>query len=831
MHPHVQGIAAGVAIGAVSLSFATAAHAGTSVAAPAGGGLAALPVTVDLAAGRVVAGGVTVPIPIEAKRLPDEAAVTVEDVAIGQGRHVVHVRVPAKDDEKGGGPPLVWEALFAAGKPEPIFAGLTGFADGDPGERTGKAVQILPNGATSFVLVGDVREDLDLCGRYPTLLDPLALYPATLTLRPATVQRLSADEREHAEKVIATAIAPPSAPSHAPAPAPAPASAPAPLARLLAARGSSVPGSTGAELTDGDLSTAWREQRPGIGQGEFVVASAPKGVPIARLHIVPAPPPGGAAGCAAPRTVDVVTSSRVVEVTLPVDACAKPGTSFDVELPEPIDAECVGLVLGGAYAHAAPRPDVGLAEVTAYSEFDAPGATLDDVAKALGGPHALVAQQVLERAGDGALGAVERAYDTLDDRGKALAVDVASSRASCDDAAPLLVRALCEKSGQAPRRSLEKLGRCSGAAAALARRLREDGSSRACVAPVLATLAPAEALAPIADAMASAPEGDANQRAALRGAFATALQSAAAGAVAPLLGDAGRSAPSRLEIMRAAGARVTEAVAQSDATVADLLTGTPTARVRYLVLGPLGELARTGDRAASGRLAEAIARDTDAAVRVRAAEVARPVADQADVQRALVAAVADAEPRVREAALGALEEVPSPEAVRAAVEALGHDHWTFVRLRAMGVLMNAPASGDTDDALGRVLHDAAVRIRVAAALGLGRRRATAWRTSLRDRVRDPDEDAEVRATAATALGSVCDGESVGVLAELASRLADPSIEGDAAQVGFGALVGLAALQPRDLKDRLAPLLKPSAPPRVRSAAEKVLSARGVCKWR
>ena len=822
---HVQGAAAAIACALVSLVAPLVprpAHAATGVTAPAGGGLGAIEVKVDLPAARVEANGASLAIPIEAARLPDGAAVTVEDVAIGGGRHVVHVRVPSREDDASGAAPVVWEALLAAGRAEPIFAGLTGFSGGDPGERTGKAVQIVRDGAASFVLVGDVREDLDLCGRYPTLLDPLALYPASLTLRPATVHRLGADERERAEKVTATAVPPPDARSVAPLALP--------LARLLAARGSSVPDSLGGEVTDGDPATAWREQRPGIGQGEFVVASAPKGVPIARLQIVPAPPPPGASGCAAPRTLDVVTASRTIEVTLPVDACAKPGTRFDVALPEPIDAECVGVVLDSAYTHATSRPDVGLAEVVAYSEFDAPGATLDDVAKALSGPRALAAQQVLERAGDAALSAVERAYDGLDDRGRALAVDVASSHAKCEDAAPLLVRALCERSGQGPRRAREKLQRCDGAAPALARRLREDAPSRACVAPVLATLAPREALVPIADAMAATSDADAEPRAALRGAFAIALQVVPAGAIAPLLGDANRSAASRLEIMRAAGPRVTEAVVQSDATVADLLGGTPPVRVRYLVLGPLGELARGGDRAAASRIADAIARDPEASVRARAADAARPVADLPDVQRALIAAIGDAEPRVREAALGALDETPPPDAVRAATEALAHDGWSFVRLRAAGLLMNAAPSRAIDDALGHALGDTSARIRGAAALGLGRRRATGWRDALRGRLRDNDEDVEVRATAASALGGVCDGDSVGMLAQVAAALADPGLEDDAQQIGFGALVGLAALQPRDLKARLAPLLKPGVPPRVRAAAEMALASRAMCKW-
>src|SRR5580704_1271579 len=246
--------------------------------------------------------------------------------------------------------------------------------------------------------------------------------------------------------------------------------------------------------------------------------------------------------------------------------------------------------------------------------------------------------------------------------------------------------------------------------------------------------------------------------------------------------------------------------------------GAPATRVRYLVLGPLGELARAGDRSAAARIAEAIVHDPDAVVRVRAAEVAGPVADAPDVQRALVAALADAEPRVREAALTALADVSPPDAAHVVADLLEHDGWPFVRLRAVGVLMNAPPSAAADDALGHALRDHSVRIRGAAALGLGRRRATAWRDGLRDRLRDADEDVEVRAAAASAIGGVCDGESAGLLGGLAAALADPGLEDDAQQIGFGALVGLATLKPPDEKSRLAPLLRPGVPPRVRAAA-------------
>src|SRR5579859_2687216 len=260
------------------------ALAETRAAAPAGGGLPGLEVRVDLARAAVVVNGANVPLPARVaapEHRPGEGDVVVEAVAIGAGRQIVHVAVPSKDEEG-----IAWEGLFAGGQREPLFAGLTGFVAGDPGERTGKAVQIVEGAATSFVVVGDIREDVRVCGQPSTLLDPQALYPASLELRSATVQRLTPEQQAGAQRIVATDAGPHLAPA---------------LARLLVARGSSVPGSRGAELTDGDPATVWTEQRPRIGQGEFVVMAAPRDVPIARLQVVVSAP-APAKDAAAPRS-------------------------------------------------------------------------------------------------------------------------------------------------------------------------------------------------------------------------------------------------------------------------------------------------------------------------------------------------------------------------------------------------------------------------------------------------------------------------------------------------------------------------------------------------
>jgi len=793
-----------------SIVLASVASAETSATAPAGGGLPALTVRVDLAAGVVVAGGLPVPIALDRAQLPADADVTVEAVPIGAGRRLVHVHVPAKDIEG-----LAWEALLAGGQAQPLFAGVTGLASGDPGERTGKAVRIVPAADRSFVLVGDVREDLHLCGQDVTLLDPEAVYPASLDLRPATVQRLDGEQQAGAQPIVATDKGP---------------HADVPLAKLLVARGSSVPGSRGVELTDGNPSTVWREGRPGMGQGEFVVMAAPHDVPIARMQLVLSPPdvsPDKAdKQAAAPKTLYVVTGTETFLVTIPGDASLKPGEAYEVVFPKPIEASCVSLVLNDAYARDLPHPMVGVAELVAYSEFDAPGATLDDVAKQLSGPRGIVAAQVLERAGAPALPAVEHAYSALDVRGRALAIDVAASHDHCEQSASLLARGLCEKSGEAPRKSHEKLERCKAAVPVLAARLREDENSRACVAPTLAALAGADALEPIADAMAATPVSDADTRVVLRAAFAQATGAAEASRVASVLGDTKRGPLARLEMMRAAGRRVTEAQAESERTLTEVFAGAPPMRDRYVAMAPLGELARAGDAAAGARVAEALARDPDWPVRVRAAEVATGVAQ---AQVALLAASHDPEPRVREAALQSMAASLIPGAIDAARVTLESDRWSFVKVQAIGVLGRAQASGDVDRSIGDALKDGSSRVRGAAVVALGRRRASQLHEAVRERLDDPGEDADVRASAARVLGALCDASSADRLTEYARKLGVPGSPEDEQQVALAALEGLAALQPSDLAGRLAPLRSATALPSVSNAADRALQARGLCR--
>jgi HEAT repeat protein len=787
------------------LNCASGVGAETRASAPAGGRLAALDVKVNLAAAVVRANTLEVPIGLEASLLPDEADVVVEVVALGGERRLVHVRVPVRGSGPSG---PAWEALLAPGLREPVFIGMTGLSKGDPGERTGTAIRIVPGSGASRVLVGGIREDLRICGQTVTLIEPRAVDPATFELKPVAAQRLS-----DAEQAGATPLAAIDKGTRFEAP----------LGKLLAARGSSTPDSLGLELTDGNVRTVWRETRPGAGQGEFVVMAAPKQVPITRIQVAVSPPDATPVG-AVPKTFYLVASERSYRVTLPESAARKAGEVFEVAFAEPLATSCLALVLDQASAAGLAHPDVGVAEMAAFSEFDVPGSSLDAVAEKLSGPRSAAATQVLERSGPGGLAAVMKAYGDLDVHGRALATDVAVSSDRCEDAGRILARALCEKEGEAPRKALEKLERCPAAASAMAETLRTDPASRTCVAPVLATLSPMAALEPIADALGDVPESDASTRSALRSAFGLALDRAGPGKLQALLSDPKRGPGVRLELLRAAEDRVVDATASSDAAIAELMEAGASMRVRYLLLGPLAVLSRVGDAAATARLVDAATRDADWPVRARAAELSAGLPGARD---ALVSAVRDPEPRVRAAALVALGSAPPPDAVGAALGVMAKDDWSFVKMQAANLLAHAPSSGQVDDALGLSLGDPRVSVRGAALVALARRRALSWRKGIRERLDDLDEDVHIRAAAASALGAICDVSAIDRLTELARGLAAGE-SGESLPLGLGALVGLAALHPADLQQRFAPLLLPSAPPTVRAAAERAVSARSVC---
>ncbi len=790
------------------LLYAASAHAAALLRAtlPASHGFGKLEVEVDATAGvvRVIRGGreQALAIAIDRSRI-DVAGSTVAIVPVAEERSVIHVRVP--DVQRRD---LAFEAVLSAQDEAPIFAGLTGLIHSNEGDRSGHRVLVKDRSAhTKFVIVAESREDTRICGQAETPLNVQGLDPTTMKLVGATLPRLERPTRDAATHIEAK-------PSESARPS---------LARVLVATGGSSPHA--AALTDGNRDTVWREARSGDGHGEFATMRTPTELPIHAIRVTISPPQRTPRGTS-PKSFYVATDEKLFVVAVSEDASLKPGQTYDVLFPEPIRTACVAIVLDEAYAHGA-APDVGIAEVEAVTAFDMEGATLLNVAKSLSTPRSDEAAALLRRAGTDGVTAVLTAYETLDARGRALAVDVASSAGTCEGtAADLLTRALADDDREVKKRALGRLERCGKAAGrALVIALRtEDEKRRAEVGKLLATVAPNLAIEPLG---AQLGKGSAGTRRAIRAALARAAANATRESLLPLLAEPERADVAQLDLVRAMSARLPDLRPEADAAIARLLNRKPDALTRYLLAEPLAQLARA-QGATSGelsRLADFVRRDPAWMVRARAVEVAAGIGPLAEV---IVQAASDLEPRVRESALRALASAGTTFGAATAARALRKDEWTFVRLAAAEALRALPLDPLSAAALVSGLSDASPKVRGASLNALGHPEAIAEARHVTARLEDASEDPDVRAMAARTLGAMCVQSTIDRLTHFAKLSRVPASTADD-RVGMAAIAALGALHPSDLEIRLAPLRAKGVRASVMGAAERALSDPGNCR--
>ena len=760
---------------------------------------------------------------IDAPGALDGGHASFSAVPVG-ARFALHVKIPlahVSPDERA------WEAVLVPGAPSVAAAGLTGFARGEPGERSGVRVVELP--ATDGrerpeLVVGEIHEDRRICGQAETLIAPRAFDPASLTLRGVTLPRLSEEARASATRLTAEATSA--------------AALPAPLAPLVRATSTSADGSAAA-LTDGNPSTAWSEQRSGDGHGEFVTLTAAPELPIdclafTLLPTAPSTPTAPDAPSARPapadltppHTVHLATGAHVYEITFPPAPHAPAGdVIFVVKLPEPLATGCLSLVLDRPEG-ARPHPVVTLAEVTAYGPFDGAGATVAAVAKALD-DDALGdgAVQELARMGDAGVRAAGARLPALRTQGQRRALTVAES-GSCETAAPLFVTELARTgvTAEAAARSERALRRCDKRAApALLAALAAPHPS-AEVARVAAEVAPDGALPLLMQHVASAPESTPGE-AGFRDALSRAAERASSGAVVKTLdlpiASASAPASTRLTLVRALHARAAE-IAPVATPIALAAARDPVAARRYLAVDPLVALAATVPDARAALVA--LESDSAWTVRLRLAERADEVAE-------LIGwaphAVDDAAPRVREAALGSLARKHQAPAEVAAHAGDGEE-WTFVRLAAITALQADTRTGnaraDIDETLARATtEDPSLEVRTAALDGLSARGGATAAKLVRQLLDREDLSAEVRAGAARAAGTLCLRDQADHLTELSRPLGNLDTSESARLVAVQALAALARLHPKDLARRVAPYGADGAPAEARAAARQALA--------
>ncbi len=779
-------------------------------------------------------GGAALGLPEDVRPLVGNAA--LKRVELRSGRSVARLDVPGKD---GAGTWVMLVAAPASGKgaePVVIYAGWTAVAKGEAGEERSAIVLEEPIAGKSGavrLLVGERRGDVTVCGR-PALVAAKEVDPLTFELtRGASAESLSREERDKAPKITASRVVAAASKTSGPK-----------LLRAMVA--SSAVDKKMGTLTDGDADTVWSENKTGEGRGEFVVMSSASEVAINTIEIAvkpSAPDDGGAA----PRSFYLATSDRVIAVAMPEDAWRQaPGTRYAIALPAPLHTSCLAVVLGDAYANAK-NTRVTIAEIEAKTPFD--GMSVEALAGALagGGERPKGAGAMLARAGKEGVAAAISVYDKLDDTGRELARDVIDG-APCGDQAPFytgrLIAAMDAK-GDDPDRdhARDRLRRCGRLAAPplaaiIAKGFPAGGpaDARAIKAALLAAneivlAAPAEAIAAITAAIDKADDG---MRRELRAALSVAARNPRA---LPALRE--QMTPERfgalsevaaIDLMRAAGPSLgkVEGAAQAFAAISAKYGST---RARYLLQAPAGELAKAGDAQAEAYLRASLTQDAAWYVRARAVVAAARVPSLA---AAIVAAIDDAEVRVREAAIAGSfaslsEGDKPPQGLAAALgKRLATDDWTFVRAAAARALGVMPPDAAIDQALVAALSDASHDVRGKIIEALGARRATAHAELIRARQDDEEEWLDVRVRAVFALAAMCDSKSLDAWTKLALRAKSPNDERER-RLGAASIVALGAVHPADLERRLAPLVDKDSPSGAKELARSAIASKGRCE--
>lgn len=724
---------------------------------------------------------------------------------IAPQRRAIWVTVPDRARQRE------WQAIvvapLAGSVPQIVFEGWTGLIEGEYGERRGPMVLVSSSeGGRYNVVIGEQREDLDLCGR-PAVIAPKLLSPTDLKLYPAKVQRLSPEARALAERVTAEPIADASAPVGT-----------YPLLRAVAA--TSAVGNPQA-LTDGKLETTWAENRGGAGRGEFVLMRAPQDLPITAFEVAIRPPAGTAPGTS-PKEFFLATRTGLIHATLPEDAWQKPGVRYAIKLAKPIQTDCVALVTESAFDEST-AAKVTFSELSARTEFDA--AQVEGLVGALagGGERALAAASALGALGEPGFAAIAAGFDRLDEGGRRVALDTLDA-APCPLSAPVFVRALISPFRAHRMHARARIHRCGAAAADALEAALSTLPPRAgpLLASELALVAPDRAVLAIGPRLAVK---DPEPRRLFRVALARASHAeVAAPAIRKLLADRSLPVLARIDVLRALSDRIQQFLPEAASALQELVAARPDFRTRYLLLEPAARLARS-DAAARAWLERALGSDPSPYVRAQAARV---LVDVGPHQNTLLRNLSDAEVRVRQASVETLGKAHSEPASPYLVGRLQKDAWPLVRGSAATALAALGPSSERDRALAGALEDESEQVRIPALLALGERRARAHAEDVRDRLTDRDETPQVRAAAATALGTMCDSESADVLTDQARKLADPTLFMEQRTVAAAALSALARLKPADLRRRLEPLLGKEVATPVQQAARAALTAPASC---
>jgi len=698
---------------------------------------------------------------------------------------------------------LAYEAVLFIGRggaPSVVWAGVTGLR-GDRGSRWGDRVIVddLDGDGHSDVLVAAVAEEVPLCGVDQPELFPRALNPATGQLSTVILNRmrgLQVDEVSlEASRTNPGTLAP----------TPMLQVASFAIASTNVGDRGSVEGLAAPRaLADGDRSTAWIEGRPTKGTGEFVTARllpGPYQVKALALTLSPAAPsgsdqpnPGPQLGRLRTFTVLIGTQDGLHRflVTVPEDPASYPGEPVWVQLPEPLTASCLSVVLGDVFGGRRAPSSTAIAEIEVFTDLDFEGGP-ERLLQALREGHADV-EVVLRALGARAVPLIQEQWSDLDLSARRRTARVLASLEDAS-AAPLLVEAALGPDERTAREAAEgviALG--DEALAPLAEGLQDESAPRRARAAELmgqiGTVAAAERL--VERLVSGPPEQD---DAALERALHQALSSAGDAARAATIEGIAHATGSSRRVLLSALAPVEPSEREAYArAVIELWQEATTFEDRYRVLTLAGG---GGSLSSLIQMVSGVLRsDEDRYLRAHAAEVLGQMgssdgAGRREATDQLSQGASDEWTGVRLAVANALGRV-DPAMGRSTLTTLMSDRWPVVRAAALESIASRGVDSGSLAPVSKALSDRSHVVQIAAARLLGASKVPGALEPLRTLALDDDQHVEARQEAARAIGQLCSSQAQAALVELLGRGLEDRRTPDQVRVAAAAASALAS---------------------------------------
>lgn len=579
-------------------------------------------------------------------------------------------------------------------------------------------------------------------------------------------------------------------------------------------------------VNDGNPATVW--SGADNGRGQLLTARSSGGFAVTGLRLLPGDTrsPRDYRDSAKPRRLALIFardpgSNAEVELVEDADGGAKRFREpFWIALPKPVASGCVTVVVREATAEKAP---LAIADLEVMTEIDGPEAADRLVASLAQGTSCAARQPLLVALGAPALAKVALAIpQAAPGAGRECLVDtlaalLAGGAVASPETADALVAATAGSSAGEEKTILKLLPTLPhppvAALAAILHDDKRDQADRLRIARVLARVDTEEARAKLLSAVGLGP---ASLRKGVRDLAAGLKPPAAALALAAYQAAApgGRRADLALVIGALAGREPGSAPAVLAALRASL-QGSGGFEERARAIQALGLV---HDPAAIEALAEVRAHDPDGVLRSLAvAELAG--AQGARVLPALLAALDDGDPRVRETAAGALGRKGGKQATPALIAGAVQEPWPRVR-RAEIAALGELCTTEGTELLVRAFQRDVEEVRQTALVGLARcAPKSAAQLLLRVLGRLP-ESAGMRSLAARLLAERKDSTTVHGMVLALGRLvtesqADLSLEGVVADTA----IALAALGGAEAVSALVSLLSDSRPSLQRMAVE------------